>query len=128
MRAEQLTGFLPGPSKCANVFAFAVVLKDVARTVAVGNIDVSIGGHRQIGRTVLQRFAIRTGLRIRFRLLRVPQRENFLTVQGCLCNEAALNVAQIEKLRASFLANEQPMCAASKLLAPALHKLPMSIE
>ena len=59
---SQLAGFLARTAEGADVFALAVVLIDVARAVAVANIDIAIGRNCEIRGAVFDLLAVSTGL------------------------------------------------------------------
>ena len=97
VRAAQLTGLFAGSTERSNVLAFTVVLKQVAGAIAVADIDIAIRRDGYIGRAVFERFTLCAGFCIRFRMLGITEREDFLTVQAGFDHETTLNIAKVKE-------------------------------
>src|ERR1700691_1209166 len=127
VRAVQLARLFALAAERADELALAIILVNVARTIAIAHVDIAVGRDGQVGRAVLGRLAVRIQL-VEFGLLGIAQRKDFFAIQRRLHYDPALGVAQIQKLRAAFLADVQAVRAALKLLAPGLDALAAMVE
>src|SRR5215471_685615 len=94
-----------------------VVLKDIARSVAISYVDITIGRYRCIRGRELGPDAIRTGC-VRFRLLRIAEPEDLFSLEGGFHHDATLHVAEIKELFVVLQADQQPMRSISEFLTP----------
>src|ERR1039457_3225386 len=93
VRTIQLSRFLALTAERPNKSAFAVVLVDITRPIAIAHIDIAIGRDSEVSGTVLSRRISVLVQLVKLGFLWIAQRENFLAIERSLHHDAPLRVA-----------------------------------